>query len=1847
MSERSILAGLEAPTRIAPSHWVGRYEDLYGRLLARLRAEPIAIEGVLTYPLAQLNTEAADDFGVGLVSAWAATGDVLSFYLARIAAEGYLDTAVQPDSVRELTRAIGFETRQAVSARGYLAYTVRDTSGKGKAQPATRPPASPVVTIPAGPLTLVRSLPRHNEAPVYFQPDAQIEARPEWNAIPPVQTRESVPGELSRGQTQLRLAGTRIRVARGGVLLLRASEKVQSSKVRHEFVVEVVAAESEPRSKTTVVTWRAPLPIPPGVSLALEEVLTFDQKASLFGYNAQPFTKMPSALQWARGTHRGGICRLLPTGADGSAEGLPSKWWVSADESIAPAEPHDLLVVGDDLLCGTGRGLFRSTNGGADWTEVQVGATSKLEVFALAADGEGDVWLGGSSARVYRSKDSGRTWEAVNGQLLGEVYEEQEKPPSWATLVLRWIVRVLTTDVVELIRWLWDWIRRVIGRPFAWLLGRDARRLRRSARDQIETRTSGGGQHPPSKAPVAATTGPDPAGNGGGEPPAGNPTPIDVTPGVVRKTLPKTVVRSLTPVALPTEKGSLAGMLMGSDTGVFFMATGSLDWQSLNDGLGGAPAGSPLSPCSVRTLLQTDGVVPDVYAGTDRGLWKLAGTTSSWTEVPLPHPRCVVNDMVIGPAGDLWLATRDGVLRHDWHRWEEANEGFLQTPSVSSITVDRDGAIWIGTELGAFRRTDDGWESFDDQRIPILSMDAEAGARLVDGEPLPSTLLKVLRKHGYDVADPASPVTHLGHDLWWLPGARVASPAESAPDIGALTAYLFDTGTGGRVQLFGISASPPSKVAAVVDLNSTIVAAGGDPVLVSREWPDFEIQDGQVDASRVLKGVAAKSTIALVPGTADAPGRAWTLNSVSTVALSKFSKSGTVTRLSISPSESEALLDLRGTTVFAQSRRLHPAARTTSGGRPVEGRELVFEGAVPLTDDDHLVAVTGKAPSAFIPEVGGLIVYRPDSADAPAHRELTLSNVFDIAVDGTTVYVASDSGRVWSRELSSDANADARLWDRLETGLPVKSRVTAITARDGVAYCGTDGAGVFTRPRADDAGVRAEDEAHSVGWVRAGSGQYPRGITDLVLMGSRLVAATEVGSVHQLDLDAASSAWVEISSDLPAGRVSALAVHRDRLYAAISGAGVFCRPPSGLWTAASTGLEQLDVHTLFEADDVLLAGTAGAGVFRRTANGAWAKVGPSSSGPRNVGAVCIHDRVVWASEVGGATYRIEEGTTGWRRCAAEVSNDVRSIVGTIEGIWVGAARRTGLRVHPRHEPMWIGPTLVTTLSRIVPANLDEGVIPAPLEEAMKTVQRPLSSEATLRTVDRGRVWRIRDGDSLYVVLARKQPLPQRGAARRRVIHEGLVFEAELLEVDEATIPSGSSADPSWRFGGRWDGKLVAGRAQVMWEAAASTNHRVGAIARVSGARWTPDSQRTVFTLSEPLARPFDAATTTVSANVVRATEGQSFVNEVLGSGDAGTPGQEFLLQHPLTDVVDPISGLLRSTLDVTVVGGSPAVSPFDGIHPPGRLQVTPDGVRWRRVEDLRQCGPTDQVFIVQTTADGRTRIRFGDGVHGARLPTGRDNVLASYRSGGGSRGNVPTGALVTFLKRPPDVTAVSNPIPSVGGIDAQRPLLTRTVAPETVQTHGRIVTLGDYQSFASTFGGIGVAEAVELAGGGRRRVHVSASDTLGASIEESPELRGALVRAMDAVRSDNTPLSVGGYHPIPFDVTIAAALDDDGEAGEVQAAIDQTLQDSFSVRSRGFGRSVALSEVEAAVRSIGGVASIHVVSINLAGRNHPRSDHIPARQARWDPLTGSVSPPDAVIYSASSRLNVRWEANER
>ena len=194
------------------------------------------------FPLRGLRTRDLDDPTIALLDLWSVVGDVLSFYTERIAQEGYLRTAVELRSVIELGRLVGYRRRPGVAASVYLAFTADDTWKK------------PLV-IPVG--ARVQSLPEPGESPVFFETDAALPARAEWNVLLPRRVR---PAYLPLGRgglvAVLYFEGTATRLSANDALLLSYGEDVDDQVLRR--VASVEERFDEGRTKVTLLDGEAP-----------------------------------------------------------------------------------------------------------------------------------------------------------------------------------------------------------------------------------------------------------------------------------------------------------------------------------------------------------------------------------------------------------------------------------------------------------------------------------------------------------------------------------------------------------------------------------------------------------------------------------------------------------------------------------------------------------------------------------------------------------------------------------------------------------------------------------------------------------------------------------------------------------------------------------------------------------------------------------------------------------------------------------------------------------------------------------------------------------------------------------------------------------------------------------------------------------------------------------------------------------------------------------------------------------------------------------------------------------------------------------------------------------------------------------------------------------------------------------------------------------------------------------------------------------------------------------------------------------------------------------------------------
>jgi predicted phage baseplate assembly protein len=404
------------------------------------------------------------------------------------------------------------------------------------------------------------------------------------------------------------------------------------------------------------------------------------------------------------------------------------------------------------------------------------------------------------------------------------------------------------------------------------------------------------------------------------------------------------------------------------------------------------------------------------------------------------------------------------------------------------------------------------------------------------------------------------------------------------------------------------------------------------------------------------------------------------------------------------------------------------------------------------------------------------------------------------------------------------------------------------------------------------------------------------------------------------------------------------------------------------------------------------------------------------------------------------------------------------------------------------------------------------------------------------------------------------------------------------------------------------------------------------LSMVAAVRQTVDPNRpgdtvhAVLVLAVPLAFSYKRATVHVYANVVPATHGASR-DEAIGSGDAGRAGQAFSLhQGPLTWLASASALGAASTLEVRV-----------------------NGVRWQEVDDFAGHGPDEQIYVTSTGTDGRVRVRFGDGVHGARLPTGQENVTAHYRFGIGSAGNVAAGQITQLTSRPLGVTAVTNPLPATGGADPDDATQMRSGIPLSLTALDRLVGVSDYADFARSRAGIGRAGAARLYDGSRQVVHVTVAGAGDIPLAGDSSLITDLLAALSAFGDPQLPVAVAIRQEVLLLIAASVRVDAVHRWDLVEPQVRAALTARFGFAARDLGQPAFLSEVISTIQGVPGVdyadvsafagLSDSVTPADLQNLAPSLSEVVPAHTARFDVTRYTVQNPAGETLTAVAAAN--------
>lgn len=299
-------------------------------------------------------------------------------------------------------------------------------------------------------------------------------------------------------------------------------------------------------------------------------------------------------------------------------------------------------------------------------------------------------------------------------------------------------------------------------------------------------------------------------------------------------------------------------------------------------------------------------------------------------------------------------------------------------------------------------------------------------------------------------------------------------------------------------------------------------------------------------------------------------------------------------------------------------------------------------------------------------------------------------------------------------------------------------------------------------------------------------------------------------------------------------------------------------------------------------------------------------------------------------------------------------------------------------------------------------------------------------------------------------------------------------------------------------------------------------------------------------------------------------------------------------------------GIPRQRFEVTgspVIDGSLSISIDEGIGPE----------LWLEISSFIYAGPDDKVFTTIRDENDKVTSIFGDNAQG-KIPDNGAIIDATYRVGGGLRGNVPEETINTINT---SITynavavnlAVTNDEAASGGEDAMTIEEAKILGPQSLLALNRAVTPLDFKTLSEAFPGIAKASVVVGATpmnpstGCCCLVRITIAPTGGGI--PSTQLKADLLAYLEERKMIGTCIEIIGpeYQPIDGAGTIYMASNFSTEQGAQD--VEDALNSFFDLGSEyvGFGQPLYLSDFYHLIESISGVD--HVDLTELTRRPQP------------------------------------------
>ena len=149
---------------------------------------------------------------------------------------------------------------------------------------------------------------------------------------------------------------------------------------------------------------------------------------------------------------------------------------------------------------------------------------------------------------------------------------------------------------------------------------------------------------------------------------------------------------------------------------------------------------------------------------------------------------------------------------------------------------------------------------------------------------------------------------------------------------------------------------------------------------------------------------------------------------------------------------------------------------------------------------------------------------------------------------------------------------------------------------------------------------------------------------------------------------------------------------------------------------------------------------------------------------------------------------------------------------------------------------------------------------------------------------------------------------------------------------------------------------------------------------------------------------------------------------------------------------------------------------FSSTRPPilDTLSVVINNIAWTKVDNIFDLAEGQLGYTAKPDEESLAQITFGNGLFGAIPPPGED-IVVTYRVGGGSGSNVGTAAIKEILTSVQDIDGeivnltVTNNEPAFGGLDEESIEEARVNIPRSVRSMDRFVSREDFQKLPEVF----------------------------------------------------------------------------------------------------------------------------------------------------------------------------------